>query len=81
MTLTDNPRLEQRLQAKLESGGYLSLEHFLVDVLDRLDAEAMPEHEWLAKIREGDAALDAGEFLTREELLADIARERALERG
>jgi predicted transcriptional regulator len=86
MTLTLDPATEQLLQQELTSGRYRRASDLIAHALDLIKAErndlGARRSQMVAEIEESLAQLDRGEFVTEEQLRANIAsRQRATQPG
>jgi antitoxin ParD1/3/4 len=81
MALMLRPELEGRIQRKLESGDYETVEHLIESALDRLDDDhalgGMTLVEVQSKIEEGWAAAERGDTISGEDFEAEMDAWRA----
>ncbi len=81
MALMLKPELEGRIQRKLESGGYDTVDQLIESVLDRLDDDeaisGMTMAEIQSKIEEGWAAAERGDTISGEDFEAEMDAWRA----
>jgi predicted transcriptional regulator len=74
MTITLNPDLDRRVQEKLASGLYKSVEHVLSAALKALDAE----EETIAAIAEGYEDFKAGRYESWEKSDAEFRKKHGI---
>jgi len=81
MTLTVTPATEERIQYLLNGGEYESVDQLLSAALDRLAVDEVVQSiglvEFQKKLDESWAAAERGEFVSSEELEAELDEWRA----
>lgn len=83
MNVSLTPKLEKYIQKKVDSGRYTSASEVVREALRLLELEEERERElreFRAKLDEGLAQLDRGEWIDGEKFFADLKQRKALRR-